>query len=105
MSCREEPKCCIPQESFLGPALCTVYINDLTLNCKTLDSILFADDKNLTAVRMQAVEAEPKLRNISRCLNSNKVVLILDKTVLIVVITAANASKNFSFVYSGKTCL
>ena len=41
--------------------LCTININVLPLNFKTLDAILFADYKNLAAVRIQAVEVEPEL--------------------------------------------
>ena len=57
--------------------------------------LLFADYKNLAAVRIQAVEVGPELWNISRWLAPNKLVSVLDKTLLLVVNTAASASENF----------
>ena len=92
MSSWEELKCAVPQVSILGPLLFTIYINDLPLVCKKLDVNLFADDTNLIAVGMQANKVEQELKNISKWLSSNKLVLNLDKTVQMGVTLAANAS-------------
>ena len=97
MSSWEELKCGVPQGSILGPLLFTIYINDLPLVCKKLDVILFADDTNLTAVGMQANEVQQELKNISKWLSSNKLVLNLDKTVQMGVTLAPNASDSFCF--------
>ena len=97
MSSWEELKCGVPQGSILGPLLFTIYINNLPLVCKKLDVILFADDTNLIAVGMQVNEVEQELKNITKWLKSNKLVLNLDKTVQMGVTLAAYASDSFCF--------
>ena len=56
------------------------------------------DDTNLTAVAMQVNEVKQEFKNISKWLNSNKLVLNLDKTVQMGITLAANASDSFCFI-------
>ena len=68
--------------------------NNMPLSCDQLDVLLFADDTNVTAMGKLDAQAGNHIRRLNQWLNSNKLVLNIDKTIqLNIKITNASLSR------------
>ena len=77
----------VPQDSVLGPLLFLIYINDLQNCLKYSRSYIFADDNALNIFRRKLKTLKKQLnidlKMICHWLNSNKIILNVDKTEII----------------------
>ena len=83
-----EISCGIPQGSMLGPLLFLLYINDLPKISNKLTFFLFADDTNIYYESSSLLDIQKsvnkELRKVCKWLESNRLVLTLDKTNFII---------------------
>ena len=65
----------------------------MPLSCYRLDVLLFADDTNLTAMGKFNVQVANDPTRLNQWLNSNKLVLKIDKTIQLNIKTSASLSR------------
>ena len=75
--------CGVPQGSVLGPLFFQIYINDLPNCCTYSDVHLFADDTNITVKCAANGQIQADLNEISTWFTANKLVLNMEKTVMV----------------------